>query len=182
MIWGCAYTLLAAAFVVRVRSPDELPPEPAQPLPGEPLWLPRLHHLLIAAVLFGAPLERLVSPGVREGRALGVILFAAGVLLYRLAGRDMGEALSPFTEPRQGAALVTRGIYRYLRHPMYLSQALVAFGAPLTLGARHTLALAAGATVVLFVRVVREEEALARTFPEYARYAARTKRIVPFLY
>jgi protein-S-isoprenylcysteine O-methyltransferase Ste14 len=182
VIWGCVYVLLAAAFVVRVRTSDDLPPEPAQPVPGEPLWLPRLHQLLLATILLGAPLERLVTPGAVEGRAVGVLLFGAGVVLYRLAGRDMGEALSPFTEPRQGAALVTRGIYRYLRHPMYLSQGLVAFGAPLTLGSRRTLALSTLAALVLFVRVLREEEALARTFPEYSRYAARTKRIVPFLY
>lgn len=182
MIWGAVYVVLAVAFVVRVQTTDDLPPEPVQPLPGERLWLPRVHHLLLAAVLLGAPLERLVTAGAVGRRALGVLLFATGVFLYRLAGRDMGEALSPFTEPRQGAALVTRGIYRVLRHPMYLSQGLVAFGAPLTLGSRRTLALSTLAALVLFVRVLREEEALARTFPEYSRYAARTKRLVPFLY
>jgi steroid 5-alpha reductase family enzyme len=182
MIWGLAYAALTAALVVRVRSTDDPPPEPARPLAGDPLWLPRLHHALLAAILLGAPLEALIVGGVREGREVGVLLFAAGVVVYRLAGRDLGDALSPFTEPREGVALVTRGLYRYLRHPMYLSQALVALGAPLTLGGRHVLLLAVPTILVLLVRVLREDEALARTFPEYAHYAARTKRLVPFLY
>jgi protein-S-isoprenylcysteine O-methyltransferase Ste14 len=182
MIWGVAYGLLAAAFVVRVRTTDEPVPELPRPLPGDPVWLPRLHHGLLAAILLGTPLERLFVAGADAGRTLGVALFAAGVVLYRVAGRHLGDALSPFTEPREGVGLVTAGLYGYLRHPMYLSQALVALGAPLTLGSRHVLLLAAPTALILLVRVLREEEALARTFPEYARYAARTKRLVPFLY
>jgi protein-S-isoprenylcysteine O-methyltransferase Ste14 len=182
MIWAVAYALLAGAFVVRVRTTDDPLPEPAHPLPDDPVWLLRLHHGLLLAILLGAPLERLLVAGADTGRLLGVALFATGVVLYRVAGRDLGDALSPFTEPREGVGLVTAGLYGYLRHPMYLSQALVALGAPLTLGSRHVLLLAVPTALVLFVRVLREEEALARTFPEYARYAARTKRLVPFLY
>jgi protein-S-isoprenylcysteine O-methyltransferase Ste14 len=59
---------------------------------------------------------------------------------------------------------------------------MIALGAPLTLGSRHVVWLAVPAALVLLVRILREEEALARTFPEYPRYAARTKRIFPFLY
>ena len=181
-MWSVVYAALLAAFIVRVRTPDEPVPEPARPLPGDPLWLARLHHVLLAVVLVGAPVERLFAGGAAAGRGTGAILFFIGVVIYRLAGRDLGDALSPFTEPREGVGLVTRGLYRYLRHPMYLSQALVALGAPLTLGSRRVLVVAAIAVVVLLVRVLREDEALARTFPEYSRYAARTKRLVPFLY
>ena len=181
-MWGVVYALAVAALVVRFRSSDALPPEPPRPLDGDPLWLTRLHHGLLIAVLVGAPLERLFVPGVAQGRALGAALLWSGVLLYRLAGRDLGDALSPYTEPREGVGLVTHGLYRHLRHPMYVSQALIAVGAPLTLGSRRVLTVAVSTLLVLLVRVVCEEEALARTFPEYARYAARTKRILPFLY
>src|SRR5262245_13606485 len=146
------------------------------------MWLTRLHHVLLLLVLVGSPLERLVGPGAPTGRLLGAALFAAGVFLYRAAGTSLGESLSPFTEPRAGALLVTGGLYRYIRHPMYLSEVLVAVGAPLTLGSRGVVWLAVGTLLVLAVRVLREEEALARTYPEYVRYAARTKRIVPFLF
>ena len=182
MTWAVVYALLLAALVVRVRSTDAAPPEPVWPQANEPLWLTRLHHGLFALLLIGVPFERMVVRGAPNGRLAGACLFAAGVALYRVAGRTLGDALSPFTEPRATAPLVTGGLYRWVRHPMYLSQALIAIGAPLTLGSRQVVLLAVPALVILVLRVLREEEALARTFPEYARYAARTKRILPFVY
>jgi protein-S-isoprenylcysteine O-methyltransferase Ste14 len=181
-MWGVVYGLLLAALVLRFRPGDAPRPEPVHPRPGEPLWLTRLHHALFTLILLGVPVEILLVGGAGAGRMAGAVLFGTGVILYRLAGQALGEALSPFIEPREAAGLVTAGPYGYLRHPMYLSEALIAVGAPLTLGSRHLIALVAPAVLVLGVRVIREEEALARTFPEYFRYAARTKRIVPFVY
>ena len=120
--------------------------------------------------------------GVASRRGTGAALFGAGVLAYRLGGRALGEALSPFVEPRAGSAQVTAGPYRWVRHPMYLGQAAIAVGAPLTLGCRWTLVVSAAALIVLAIRVVLEEGALARTFPDYSRYAAKSKRLVPFLF
>jgi protein-S-isoprenylcysteine O-methyltransferase Ste14 len=111
-----------------------------------------------------------------------VLLFAAGVAMYRVAGRALGEALSPLVSPRPGAALVTSGPYRYLRHPMYVGQALIAVGAPLTLGCRWVVWLALPALLVLGLRMVSEEAALARTFPDYGGWAARAKRLIPFVF
>ncbi len=182
MIWGLAYGFLVAALVVRFHPADAPPPEPFFPLPGEPLWLTRAHHLLLALLFLGAPFEAWLRGGVAPGRPAGVLVFAAGVALYRVAGRTLGDALSPFIEPRAGAPLVTHGLYAHLRHPIYLSQALIVLGAPLTLGVRWTLALSAAALAVLALRMAREEEALTRTFPDYIRYAATTKRILPYIY
>jgi protein-S-isoprenylcysteine O-methyltransferase Ste14 len=182
VIWGLCYLIAVLAFVVRVQSTDEPMPDPVHPVPGESLHLVRVHHVLLALLLIGSPLEAMILGGDPRGRSLGVVLLGAGVLLYRLAGRMLGEALSPFTEPRAGATLVTRGLYRYLRHPMYLSQGLIALGAPLTLGSRYVIVLAPFALLVLALRIGQEEEALARTFPEYSRYAATTKRVLPFVY
>jgi protein-S-isoprenylcysteine O-methyltransferase Ste14 len=43
------------------------------------------------------------------------------------------------------------------------------------------VSLAALATAMLAVRIVTEERLLLRRYPEYASYAAKTKRVVPFL-
>jgi len=182
VIWGLLYIIALLAFVVRVRSTDDPMPDPVHPVAGESLHLVRLHHVLLSLLLIGPPLEAIILGGDPDGRLVGALLLGAGVLVYRLAGRTLGEALSPFTEPRAGATLVTRGLYRYLRHPMYLSQALIAVGAPLTLGSRYVIVLAPLALVVLALRIGQEEDALARTFPEYSRYAATTKRVLPFVY
>jgi protein-S-isoprenylcysteine O-methyltransferase Ste14 len=182
MIWALAYVGLAAALVVRFQSPDAPPPRSQHPQPGEPLRLVGLHHALFAIILVGAPLEASIVGGAPKWRWLGGVLFALGVTMYRVAGRDLGDALSPFVQPRPGSALVTRGVYGYVRHPMYLGQAMIAVGAPLTLGARWALVVTAVALGVLAVRMVAEDRALARAHAGWATYAARAKRIVPFVF
>jgi protein-S-isoprenylcysteine O-methyltransferase Ste14 len=182
-MWGVAYALLVAALVLRVRSPGAPLPEPARPTPDEPLALTSGHHLLLALVLLGAPVERLVVGGAGGGmRWAGVLLFVAGLVLYRLGGAALGATLSPFTSPRPGGHLVTEGIYRFLRHPMYLGQALIAVGAPFVVGSRWVLAFACLDVVVLIARAMREERLLTHAYDGYAPYAARTKRVVPHIY
>jgi protein-S-isoprenylcysteine O-methyltransferase Ste14 len=182
VIWLALYVTLLAVLFIRVRPPESVFPEPARPLPGEPLRLVALHHAVFYLLLLAAPLEWAILGGRPGGRGLGALILTAGVVAYRRAGTALGDSLSPFVEPRAGAPLVTSGLYRHIRHPMYLGQVLIAIGAPLTLGSRYTLALATAAVLVLVIRVVVEEEALARTFPEYPHYAARTKRLLPFVF
>jgi protein-S-isoprenylcysteine O-methyltransferase Ste14 len=182
MIWWVAYLALVLVLLVRLVPPGTTARPPVRPGPDEPLRLVRTHHALFYAILLGAPLEALVLGGTPARRGLGVVLFAAGVAMYRIAGRALGEALSPLVSPRPGAALVTSGPYRYLRHPMYVGQALIAVGAPLTLGCRWVVWLALPALVVLGLRMASEEAALARTFPGYGGWAARAKRLIPFVF
>jgi protein-S-isoprenylcysteine O-methyltransferase Ste14 len=182
MIWWLGYVVLLLALFVRVQVPDGARRAPLHAGPDEPLGLVRAHHAVFYALLFGTPVEALVLGGAARGRALGLLAFALGVALYRIAGRTLGEALSPLVAPRPGAPLVTRGPYRWLRHPMYVGQALMAVGAPLTLGSRWVAWLALPALAILVLRARLEDAALARAFPEHARWAAQAKRLVPFVF
>ena len=182
MIWWIGYGVLLLALFVRLQAPDGATRAPLHAGPDEPLGLVRAHHAVFYAILLGTPVEALVLGGAGRGRVLGLLGFALGVALYRIAGRTLGAALSPLVAPRPGAPLVTGGPYRWLRHPMYLGQGLIAVGAPLTLGARWVVWLVLPALAILVVRARREDAALARTFPEHARWAAHAKRLVPFVF
>ena len=183
MGWWLAYLVLLLALVVRVQDPEEPVHVAPEPSSTEPLRLVAVHHALFVFLLvIAAPGEALVRGGAGGGRWVGVALFALGVAAYRAAGRTLGDALSPFVEPAPGAVLVTHGPYELVRHPMYLGQIMIAVGAPLALGCRWALGVSALAVVVLVIRVAMEEAALKRTYPEYAQYAVRAKRIVPYLF
>ena len=182
MIWWIGYLLLLTILFVRVQNPDAAPRPPLFAEPDEPVRLIQAHHWLFYGILLGTPLEAAFRGGVARGRLVGLALFAAGVALYRLGGSALGDSISPLVNPRLGATLVTSGPYRHVRHPMYLGQACIAVGAPLTLGSRWVLWLALPALVLLVARAVLEDAALARTYPEHARWAARTKRLVPFVF
>lgn len=180
--WLIAYLACLAVLLVRVRTTDVPAPRHHRPAIDEPLALVTWHHRVFAGLLLAAPAEALLAGGRSTGRAAGLCLLAGGIALYRIGARALGDALSPFVLPRPGAGLVTHGLYRWIRHPMYLGQALIAIGAPLTLGARWTLAVSGLALGVLLLRVRTEEAALARTYPEYPQYARRSKRLLPFLF
>ena len=183
MGWWIAYLALLLVLVVRVRDPEAPVHMVPTPSPTEPVRLVTVHHaLFFFLLLIAAPGEALVRSGAPSGRWGGLLVFALGVAAYRTAGRTLGDALSPFVEPAPGAVLVTHGPYELVRHPMYLGQAMIAVGAPLTLGCRWALAVSVLAVLVLAIRVAMEEAALKRTYPEYAQYATRAKRIVPYLF
>jgi protein-S-isoprenylcysteine O-methyltransferase Ste14 len=183
MGWWLVYLALLLVLVVRVKDPEGPLHAAPPPSPTEPMRLVAVHHALFFFLLLVAvPGEALLRGGEESGRWGGLALFALGVAGYRAAGRTLGEALSPFVEPAPGAVLVTHGPYELIRHPMYLGQAMIAVGAPLTVGCRWALAVSALAVLVLAIRVAMEEAALKRTYPEYVQYATRAKRIVPYLF
>jgi protein-S-isoprenylcysteine O-methyltransferase Ste14 len=115
-------------------------------------------------------------------RAVGVALCAAGVAVAIWArlclGRNWGMPMSLRGRP----ALVRRGPYRYVRHPIYSGVLLMIVGTALASGPAWLVA-AAGAAAYFVISLRVEEADMARAFPDdYPRYAARTKRLVPFVY
>ncbi len=107
-----------------------------------------------------------------------------GLQLLRGRGRpaapDPGTALLAFENT---SILVTDGIYRRIRHPMYASLLALAWGVALKAPGLPALALALAASAALFATARAEEvENLARFGAGYRAYMARTRRFVPFLF
>jgi len=79
--------------------------------------------------------------------------------------------------------LVTVGIYRFLRHPMYASLIYLVWGVSLKHVALGPIALAVVATGFLMATAkVEERENIKRFGEEYRAYMTRTRRFVPFLF
>jgi protein-S-isoprenylcysteine O-methyltransferase Ste14 len=107
----------------------------------------------------------------------------AGALLLKLRGRADGTRDDVPLAFEKTTALVTTGVYRYVRHPMYSSLLFLAWGiflkAPTWLGG--LLALAATLSLVAAARI--EEAENLRYFGEaYRAYMKQTKRFVPFFF
>jgi protein-S-isoprenylcysteine O-methyltransferase Ste14 len=83
-------------------------------------------------------------------------------------------------EPRVGALLV-KGPYRLIRHPMYAAALAIVWSGILAHISTVNLIIGGGVTAVTAVRIVIEEAGLRERYPGYPAYARATKRLIPLL-
>jgi protein-S-isoprenylcysteine O-methyltransferase Ste14 len=115
---------------------------------------------------------------------LGTATFASALWLFHRTHKELGRNWSVTLEIRDRHALITDGVYRRIRHPMYAAFWLWALAQALLLP--NWIAGPAGLVgfgTLFFLRIGREERLMEETFgDEYRRYAARTGRIIPKLF
>jgi protein-S-isoprenylcysteine O-methyltransferase Ste14 len=78
--------------------------------------------------------------------------------------------------------LVTGGIYRHIRHPLYLAEEVAAVGCAMHFFSLWAILLLAPQIAFQLRRMTNEERVLERCFPEYARYQQTTARLIPGIY
>jgi len=116
--------------------------------------------------------------------AAGTIVFGVANWLLWRSHADLAENWSPKLEVREGHTLITDGVFRYIRHPMYASHWLWAVGQALLL--HNWIAGLAGLAAffpLYTVRVPQEEQLMLDQFgEEYQAYMASTGRIFPRIF
>ena len=113
-----------------------------------------------------------------------LVITAQGAALALMVWARITFGLRSFhatADPTEGG-LVTTGPYRIVRHPIYAAVCLFALAGALA----NISFIAAGLAIVVFTgalaRILAEEHLLLQRYPEYAHYAARTKRMLPYVF
>ena len=137
----------------------------------------------IANIVTGFPAfaERAFFPAIAW---LGVLTGLFSLWLFWRTHKDLGRNWSVSLELRDKHELITAGVYRYVRHPMYSAFFLWAVGQFLLLPnwVAGLSGIAGFGTLYLF-RVGREEQLMLDAFGEdYRAYMQRTARVVPWIY
>jgi protein-S-isoprenylcysteine O-methyltransferase Ste14 len=143
------------------------------------------HRSFVATVVLIVCVVLLVKQHALIARTpIGLAMQALAVALMLWARLTFGMRSFHATANPTAGGLVTAGPYCYWRHPIYAAVLLFIWGGVLGRGVAPTsvdLAFAAVATAMTIVRVQAEEQLLRASMPEYAGYAARTKRFIPFV-
>lgn len=142
---------------------------------------PILQFLLCGAIAWGiAVVTPLLEFDSHTCLAAAIVFILAGAMLLICAIAVFVQARTTINplEPGRAEKLVTTGLYRFTRNPMYLALALILIGGALLLG--NLGALTAPALFVWSMTTLQikpEEIALQTKFGEdYAAYRRRTRR------
>ena len=115
-------------------------------------------------------------------RIVGVALFTVGLIVAITSRVQLGNNWSDIESATilDADAVISNGIYGYIRHPIYVGDLLLLIGLELSLNSWLVAAVLLTLPVVLW-KAVREEKMLADKLPGYHTYCLRTKRFIPYL-
>jgi len=180
--------LLASIVMVAIRAPH------GQRSHGIPVVRSRkgkleIVLLTIAWLAFFLPLIWIATPVLASADytlrpvplLTGTVCLTLGLWLFQLSHADLGANWSITLEVREKHTLVTQGVYRRVRHPMYTALLLYSVGQALVLP-NYVAGPSYGVTMALLValRIGPEERMMLEEFgKDYQEYMAQTKRLVP---
>ena len=186
-----AVVLIAAIVMVVIRSPH-----------GTRSWAVKVVEsrkgplevfaMTVATIGFFAPILWIATPWLAFADfalhavplVIGTVVLAVSLWLFHRSHVDLGTNWSVTLELRESHRLVTEGVYRRVRHPMYSAFLLYAVGQAVVIPNRAVGPLYLVTMVLLVALRLGPEERLMRDHfeGEYDAYASRTKRLVPVVW
>ena len=106
---------------------------------------------------------------------LGFLIIIIAFIILLVAIKDLGSNLSPFPRPIKNSNLVTKGIYRFTRHPMYYSLILISFGVFIIKSSIYYLFLSISLGLIIKFKIALEEKYLKNKFKNYLLYKKEVK-------
>ena len=106
---------------------------------------------------------------------VGFSIIIIALIILLVAIKDLGRNLSPFPRPLKNSDLVTTGIYRFIRHPMYYSLTFISVGVFITKLSIYYLFLSISLGLVIKFKIALEEHYLNNKFKNYLLYKNEVK-------
>ena len=106
---------------------------------------------------------------------VGFLIIIIALIILLVAIKDLGRNLSPFPRPLNNSKLVTKGIYRFTRHPMYYSLIFISFGVFITKLSIYYLFLSISLCLIIKFKIALEEQYLTNKFKNYLLYKNEVK-------
>lgn len=139
------------------------------------IFLVLLQMLALVILATTAPLK-CIRVELQIWELSGIFIAVSGLVSL---GR---KSFSVFPEPKKKAIFIRKGIYAFIRHPMYAGLLMISiclviqFPSPLRWVSLVVL------IVVFVVKIIREEKSLVAHYPEYKDYQQQTNRLIPLIW
>ena len=106
---------------------------------------------------------------------LGILIIIVAFIIMLVSIKDLGRNLSPFPRPINNSNLVTTGIYRFTRHPMYYSLMFISIGVFIIKLSIYYLFLTISLASIIKFKIALEEKYLMNKFKNYLLYKNEVK-------
>ena len=106
---------------------------------------------------------------------LGILIIIIAFIIILVSIKDLGRNLSPFPRPLNNSNLVTSGIYRFTRHPMYYSLIFISTGVLIIKLSIYYLFLTISLVLIIKFKIALEEKYLINKFKNYLLYKNEVK-------
>ncbi|WP_221393498.1 isoprenylcysteine carboxylmethyltransferase family protein [Dyadobacter sp. NIV53] len=132
--------------------------------------------LFISYLFVPAPVNVAVN---QITRIVGLALLIVGTGIFLAGLFQLRKSLTPFPSVRSDGHLVTNGIYRFIRHPLYTGIIAGLFGYGLYSIHTGRLTIVVLLAVLFYFKSIYEERMLLTAYPDYKQYRLQTGRFLP---
>jgi protein-S-isoprenylcysteine O-methyltransferase Ste14 len=110
---------------------------------------------------------------------LGGLLAVFGFMISVLAVFELKSNLTVFPTPKSNAILITNGLYRFSRNPIYSGILIFTFGFALYSYSLYRLLIFGCLAIWFYLKSTYEEKQLAKVFKDYESYKQKVGRFFP---
>jgi len=112
---------------------------------------------------------------------VGTVLLAIGLAALIAGFMALGKSLTANPVPNQDGVLVTKGIYRIVRHPIYVGLLGITLGLVISSGVWAQIIVWLALAALLVYKMLWEEVLLTAKYKGYAEYMTKVPAIIPGL-
>ena len=130
----------------------------------------------ILLTIFFIPLIQYTFQSFLVIKYLGAFVSFLGFLIILIAILQLNKNLTPFPTPIKNGELISTGLYKYIRHPIYTGIFLASIGIAFYTCSYWQLAIAIILLILFYFKSKYEESLLIRKYKDYEAYIKKTRR------
>jgi len=140
----------------------------------------------LLAILFFGPSYLNADASIAPPKGLllwfGYGILILGAVIALIAAINLGKNLTPLPRPKENAELIQRGLYRFVRHPIYFGVIMLSIGWGLIQQSILVWLYVLIIAIFFDIKSRKEELWLCERFSEYPEYQGRVRKLVPWIY